>query len=235
MSRATLTKLLWKVGRYPLLLICVVFFTYFLSNIPAFYKSVAYLIKAHVFSDKVAEASDGLAVAATSETLKFSDINKKHLISDNQLVIPRISVKAPIAWQINNRESDIQKSLKSGVANIAGTALPGEGSNVFITGHSSNYLWSDGDYKTIFSLLGQLQKDDLIYLRYRGNLYVYKVYDQVTVRPKQVEYMGDSDKSILSLMTCTPIGTTINRLIVRADQVYPIKKSSIRSKYLESN
>lgn len=143
------------------------------------------------------------------------------VVSENNILIPKISVDAPISWNVLNNESDVSKSLENGAIHLNGTALPGTQGNVFITAHSSNYVWAPGKYKTLFSLLDKLSVGDKIYLRYRSKTYAYKVYEIKTVSSNDVSVLNQGDKSILTLMTCTPVGTSLNRLIVLSNQITP--------------
>lgn len=100
-----------------------------------------------------------------------------------------------------------------------GTARPGEVGNAFIFGHSSNYPWVKSDYNDIFALLDNLELGDEIIIFYNQKKYVYKVVDHATVKPGDVQALESRDqtKKELSLMTCWPVGTTLERLIVFAE------------------
>jgi len=135
------------------------------------------------------------------------------------LVIPKISVEAPIILMETTDNKSILDAIQNGVAHYAGTALPGRVGNAFITGHSSYYWWSGGKYNQVFALLEHLQPDDLIYVYYEGGEYVYQVQDSIVVKPTQTEVLNQTPTPTLSLMTCVPIGTNLNRLIVRAELI----------------
>ena len=102
-----------------------------------------------------------------------------------------------------------------GVVHYPDTALPGEVGNVFITGHSSYYWWSKGEYNTVFSILDKLIMGDDIYIHYNNKRYTYRVYDVDIVLPSDTSVLEQGDNSILTLMTCTPVGTNYRRLIVK--------------------
>jgi sortase A len=91
---------------------------------------------------------------------------------------------------------------------------------VFLVGHSSNWLWEDGKYKNVFANINQLKKNDEIIIR-TDDTYIYRVYAKEVVSPNDVSVLKSNSESIISLMTCYPIGTTWKRLIVRAEQVWP--------------
>jgi HemK-like putative methylase len=69
------------------------------------------------------------------------------------LSIPSLSIEAPIQFIDKADEKTFQAALKNGVVHYPGTALAGEFGNMYIFGHSSDYIWSKGHYKTIFAVL----------------------------------------------------------------------------------
>jgi len=138
------------------------------------------------------------------------DIN----IENSYLQIPKLNINVPIIWNINS--NDIISQLKNGVVHYNETATPDQAGNVFIVGHSSDYLWSKGNYKQIFALLDKLSNGDYIYIKYNDIIYSYRVSDLKVVSPSQVEVLNSANESKLSLMTCVPVGTSLNRLIVTA-------------------
>lgn len=139
-------------------------------------------------------------------------------LPENRLLIPKIGVDAPVVWNAN--PANILTDLQKGVAHYQGTALPNDRSgNVFVTGHSSNYVWDRGQYNRIFANLDKLVAGDLVAVTTSGTEYVYRVKDSVVVRPQQTDVLAQTSAPILSLMTCTPVGTNLRRLVVRADLV----------------
>lgn len=135
----------------------------------------------------------------------------------NRLVIPKISVDAPIVWNVD--PSNINPALQNGVAQYKGTALPGNFGNVFIFGHSSYYAWAPGNYKTVFALLGNLNIGDKIYIEYNNTKYNYIVSSMKTVWPTNAQVLNQTTDKELTLMTCVPVGTNLQRLIVVANQI----------------
>jgi LPXTG-site transpeptidase (sortase) family protein len=168
---------------------------------------------------KIAETS--LYLPTIKEQVKESPLSE---LPDNYLMIPKINVKAPIIWNSETDEKSMLKNLQNGVAHYKGTSLPDENGNVFITGHSSYYRWDKGKYKTVFTLLPKLEKDDEIVLSYKNNVYIYKVYDKFVVKPEDVWVLQPTPEPTLTLMTCVPIGTNLKRLIIRARPVQPVLK-----------
>lgn len=134
------------------------------------------------------------------------------------IYIKKIDVKAPITW--NGNSDNVQELLAKGVVHITGSAMPGESGNVYITGHSSDVWWTDGDYKTVFSLLDKVENDDEIVIRSGGKKYLYKVYNKQVIDKENVKDYITTDKAqSLTIMTCYPIGTNWRRLMVQAERI----------------
>lgn len=144
---------------------------------------------------------------------------------DPKLIIPKINVDVPVFYDIGNDYNSQMAAMAKGVAQFAipgASAHPGENGNTALAGHSSNDLFDGGDYKFIFSQLDRLQVGDSIYADYHGTRYTYIVSKTQVVNPNDVSALVmPNDKPVLTLITCTPLGTALNRLLVFADQVSP--------------
>lgn len=161
-------------------------------------------------------------VASTAPTLSTTDLTVAP--PGSFIFIPHINVRAPIvepvgvnyggAWKAV--EDQIQKSLEQGVVHLSGTALPGERGNVFLTGHSSYYPWAPGKYKDVFALLPRVEIGDAVEVYHDEQRFVYRVTDLREVLPTDVGVIAPTDDYRLTLMTCTPVGTALRRLIVTA-------------------
>lgn len=137
------------------------------------------------------------------------------------LTIPAIGSEAPIVFEPSFEEWKVQVALRSGVVHYGTTAMPGENGKVVILGHSSGQAWAPGNYKFVFTMLDKLQKGDVIYVDYNGTRYTYKVTGSIVVNPSDVSQIQPTSKPTLTLVTCTPVGTSTNRLIVHAEQISP--------------
>lgn len=144
---------------------------------------------------------------------------------DMRIIIPRINQNVPVVGVKNDNlvarkwqdlEADIQKALRNGVIHYPGTALPGENGNTVITGHSSYYAWDPGRFKDVFALLHDVKNGDKIVVYFNQRKYTYEVSNIKIVLPKEVDVLGPTDFEQLTLITCTPIGTNLKRLIVQA-------------------
>lgn len=140
---------------------------------------------------------------------------------DPVLSIPKINVNAPIVFANSNQEAAIQKDLEGGVVHYANTATPGQPGNSVIFGHSSNDWWEPGNYKFVFVLLDKLVVGDTFTVNYQSKQYVYKVVETKVVEPTDLSVLNQTSQTEMTLITCTPPGTSWKRLIVRAAQVSP--------------
>ncbi len=140
--------------------------------------------------------------------------------SDFHLLIPSLNINAPIIADVNGSSKTVYfKALENGVAHFAGTAKPGENSNIFIFGHSSYYTWTAGNYKEIFKNLPDINIDDEVDIWYQKKEYKYKVTKTKVVEPTDVDVLKPTSSEQLTLMTCVPVGTNKQRLIVIAKPI----------------
>lgn len=138
-----------------------------------------------------------------------------------ELIIPKLSVRAPIIFESSYKESKVQLALRKGVVHYGTTAEPGKNGNSVIIGHSSGQLWAPGDYKFVFTLLDKLQPGDTVTINYKGTRYLYRVQGSKIVPPTDFSVLDQTSQPTLTLITCTPVGTSKNRLIVSALQIEP--------------
>ena len=144
---------------------------------------------------------------------------------DPKLIIPKINVDVPVIYNTASDQASQLKAMENGVAyfGIPGAnSKPGQVGNTVLSGHSSNDIVDSGNYKFIFARLDKLAKGDLIFVNYEGKRYTYSVTKTEVVKPTEVgKLVYPTTKPILTLITCTPLGTALNRLLVTAEQVSP--------------
>lgn len=139
-----------------------------------------------------------------------------------QLNIPSLTIAAPIMSEPSQVESDVQMGLRSGVVHFGEIGEFGKFGNVIIVGHSSGAAWSPGQYKFVFTMLDKIKQNDKIIVDYKGTRYVYSVKNITVVEPNNVEVLKQpKDKKLITLITCTPVGTSAKRLVVTAEQILP--------------
>lgn len=152
---------------------------------------------------------------------------------ESKLIIPKINVDVPVIYDVGNDYSSQMVAMTKGVAQFAvpgASSHPGQIGNTVIAGHSSNDLLDSGDYKFIFAQLDRLEIGDTIYANYNSIRYTYTVTKKEVVKPTDVnKLVYTTTKPLLTLLTCTPLGTAINRLLVTSEQVSPDPNQSIAS------
>lgn len=143
-----------------------------------------------------------------------------------RIVIPKINVDAPVVYDVPSlEESVIQNKLRDGVVHYpipGANSVPGQQGNTVVLGHSSNDVFDDGDYKFVFVQLDKLNVGDSFYLHYGGTRYTYSVKEKKVIMPNEVgQLVIDSPTPLATLVTCTPPGTALKRLVVIAEQISP--------------
>lgn len=136
---------------------------------------------------------------------------KKISLKEYTLTIPKLNINKA---KVSVGGEDLTKYL----VHYLPTSLPGEYGNIAIFGHSTlPQLYNSRDYKTIFTYLPSLEKNDKIIVTVGEVDYEYDVYEMFVVKPEQVSILEQNyDASYLTLVTCVPPGTYWNRLVIKA-------------------
>jgi sortase A len=161
-----------------------------------------------------------------SDTIIVDPTSTASISADPRLIIPKINVDVPVLYNITTvDEKIVQAGLEKGAVhyNLPGAdSVPGQAGNMAILGHSSNDVFDPGNYKFAFLLLDRLQPGDLFYMNYQGKRFVYKVSDKKIIKPTEWQILQkNTGKPTAILVTCTPAGTAINRLLVYGEQISP--------------
>lgn len=137
------------------------------------------------------------------------------------IVIPKIGANARVIPDVDWEDGAVyQRALTEGVAHARGTAKPGERGNVFLFSHSGVDFLEANRYNALFYLIDKLNPGDDIVVFFEGQKFEYRVVEKKKVAPEELEYLkGSEDQKTLTLMTCWPAGTTLQRLLVIAQQV----------------
>lgn len=137
--------------------------------------------------------------------------------TDFAIVIPAIGAAAPIVTNVNPYNvPEYEQALSHGVAHSVGSGLPGQGKNIFLFAHSSVDLLVATRFNSVFYLIHHLRSGDDIQIWYHGTEHTYVVVGQKIVAPTDVSIMAAGGTEKLTLMTCWPPGTSLERLIVTA-------------------
>lgn len=135
--------------------------------------------------------------------------------------IPKINVNAPVVYEPSIAEPAIQKALVNGVVHYGTSVKPGQNGNSVIVGHSSNDWWEPGNYKFVFVLLDKVVVGDQFSINYQSRRYVYEVTSVKVVEPTDLSVLAPTPNPTVTLITCTPPGTSWKRLIVQGKQISP--------------
>lgn len=136
------------------------------------------------------------------------------------LTIPKLNIE-------NAKVESNAKTLnpEHALGHYPGTELPGETGNSFIFGHSVlPWFYNPKNYKTIFSTLGKMEEGDEFYVTYNNREMTYVVENVVELPPSDVDPLAELkprylNDSTMVLMTCSPPGTKLKRLMVNAVMV----------------
>lgn len=141
---------------------------------------------------------------------------------ENRIVIPKIWKNIPLV-EVQNKtvqnvkelEDVFMKELVNWIVRYPWSARPGEVGNSFIFWHSSNFPWLEWRYNDVFALLDNVVFGDEIIAYYWQKKYTYKIKEKKVIKPGDVSVLKrNNDISEISLMTCWPVWTTLNRMIV---------------------
>ena len=141
---------------------------------------------------------------------------------EDRIIIPKIGKNIPLV-NVEHHDANssdewhkiFMKELENGIIKYPGSANPWEAGNSFIFGHSSNFPWAKGNYNDVFALLNELSTGDEIIVYFKQKKFVYVVKEKIIVKPWHVSSLwGEDTMKRLTLMTCWPLGTTLNRLLV---------------------
>ncbi len=165
---------------------------------------------------------------AIAQKAQIPELNLAITPPDNRIIIPKIDKNIPLIdsdpqklmnadWK--SLEKTFQKDLENGVIHYPGTANPGEEGNVFITGHSSYYPWAPGSFKSVFARLKDVEMGDDIIVYYNQEKHHYVVREKKEVKNNDVSVLEQGKGKFLTLMTCSPVGTNIKRLVVIAEEI----------------
>lgn len=190
-------------------IVIIIGILFLLMNASYFYKQVKFLFRKPV-AVQYRNSSNGVSVERGNA---------------NQLNIPSLGITAPIVeagvsdGRDKSIEKDYQEALKTGVVHYPGTADIGKFGNAYLFGHSSDFIFKGGNYKTVFALLPKIEKGaEIIATDKNGQIFHYEVVDSRAIQKDDFTVLGqrDNKEKLLTLQTSYPIGTALKRWIVLA-------------------
>ena len=187
-----------------------------------------------IFAPIAAYVSPGDSPAGEIEAIDPT-VTLTKVSSENKLIIPKLNVDVPINFGINI--DDVMDAMERGVAHYrinGASAYPGEVGNFVIMGHSAGDIYSSNQYKFIFSGLERLEEGDIMYVHYNSVRYTYKMVGNEIIWPTEVSRLAmDTDKPMMTLVTCWPLGTSRQRLLIHAEQISPSTETAAKQEEVE--
>ena len=128
---------------------------------------------------------------------------------DNRLVIPSIGIDEPI-----KESSNIGIISEGGTWRRPNTANPGDVNNTVIVGHR----WYGPDASTFYHL-DKVAIGDRLAAYWEGEEILYEVTETKIVDASEVSIESPTSEEQLTIYTCDPLWTAVNRLVVIAKPV----------------
>ncbi len=132
----------------------------------------------------------------------------KHLIGS--IRIPKIDVSIPLFDTLTDQV------LENGAGVLQGTSMPtgGKGNHSVLSAHRGLAE------RLLFRHLDKLENGDIFLIESVGKTLAYKVDEIKTVKPEETNFIKpNSEKDLISLLTCTPYMINSHRLIVTGKRV----------------
>lgn len=138
--------------------------------------------------------------------------------SSTQTTIPSYTIAIPKLKIEKAFVSTVDYDLSNHLINYGGTAIPPNTGTAVIFGHSTlPQLFNASDYKTIFANAYTLKNGDEIFATVANITYRYTIFSVTVVEATDTSIFSQQfDTSYITLVTCTPPGTTWKRLIIKA-------------------
>lgn len=146
--------------------------------------------------------------ASSSATAQRPDPELRNVA--NRLSIAGLSINMPLF------ESASASVLAKGGWVFPGTSTPDRGGNTVVFGHRFRYL---PPISNTFFHLDKIAKGDEMAVAWKGAVYRYRVSDVKIIEPTDFSVLEPTDRPTITLITCAPLFSTKQRLVVIADLV----------------
>lgn len=216
-----------KMTKYlPWFLIFLGLFTFLMSFGPLLYSEAWYYLKQQRHQDFIVnlpgigdKPKEGVRDSVFARFLSSSPIVETPANTEFSVIIEKIGVNAPVVPNVSVSNSDsYTEALKSGIAHAINSDKPSNNpGNTYLFAHASLNFWELGKYATTFNLLRKIELNDTVRVVYKNKLFTYyvvniEVHEGWNTNPITRPVI----EPLLTLQTCDPPGTTLNRLVVTA-------------------
>jgi len=200
--------------------------------------NLGYLSKGNVspVSDQYIDISQYISRPVDFPNLINSALKQTNVIDDQAsrdysgtfyISIPSLGInRLPVEGNVDSTTPDIYlKALTTKLAHFKGTCLPfsNNNCNTVVYGHSAspNYRPKVTDAEVAFSFLSNIQVGDDIFIYVNNQTFHYRMYKSKVVSPDDTSIItGIDGQKTLTLFTCAPAGSDLNRFVAIAKPVY---------------
>lgn len=196
--------------------------------------STAFPIEASVIKMQVQKEDETDSELIPKEEIKIvhpaapSELDQWELQRTWNISVPTLGIRAPVllpslkywsshAWTL--MEEQMQVGLNYGTVAYPHSTNPGGMGSLIIAGHSSppTLTAEQSAYGNVFAKLPDISIGENITISSGRSSVTYTVEDKIIVKPSEVSILEQqNDESLLKLITCYPVGTTKNRMIIIA-------------------
>jgi sortase A len=142
----------------------------------------------------------------SASTLDYRQEVKEHQVL-GQLNIPKIDLEVMVVPGVD------EEDIIDAVGWMTSTGFPGEAGNVVFAGHRSH------TYGKFFHRLGEMEIGDDLSLNTHFGKFNYQIIEIKVVEPTDLSVLKQTDRSLLTLITCEPLYSNDYRLIVIAEEL----------------
>ncbi|HSX08645.1 MAG TPA: sortase [Candidatus Saccharimonadales bacterium] len=142
---------------------------------------------------------------------QYKEVGVTEQLSNYYITIPKLGIQDAYVSTTDN-------NVNLHLIHFPGTTLPPNTGNAAIFGHSTLPQWFDQhNPHAIFATALDLSVGDTIIATVGSKQYTYKIIKMNIISADDTSYLEqDTDGSYLSIITCTPPGTTWKRLWIKS-------------------
>jgi len=163
-----------------------------------------------LWQDRLSDNTGGVRYSGllAQENGEEDNTNLNQAPEGNRLVLPGIALDEEII--VGSDPNNIHR----GAWHRPRTSTPDKGGNTVIVGHRFSY-----NSPATFYHLDKVEVGDTFAVWWQGQEYVYRVFQTRVVEATAVEIEDNTENPIVTLYTCTPVWTAVDRLVIRAELV----------------
>lgn len=209
--------------RMALIFLCIGLIFFGSAAIPIIKFQLQYSVNFNQLMNPLSNRNRNILGAVTTDYTQISNwfssdspTSNKIFSNDGKVITYGLSI--PKLKIVNAVVTFGSMDLKKSLIQYPQTALPGQLGNTVIFGHSVlPQFFNSKNYLTIFSTLYKLEKGDEIIIDYDKVQYQYIIDEMFEVKPTNLSVLDQRyDQKTLTLITCSPPGTYLRRLVIKA-------------------